>query len=107
MSKPPKRKLRAAWELQNGKCCWCGEPVPLLVATQEHILPVLLGGDNSRNNLAAAHAACNKARGCNIWQDPHPSFLFGGILEKLKVIRASLSTSDSLKVKMHWSGDAL
>jgi hypothetical protein len=51
-------------------CHICGKKVNMKLSgrtkygpTIEHIFPVSLGGDNSRNNLALAHRHCNVSRG--------------------------------------------
>jgi 5-methylcytosine-specific restriction endonuclease McrA len=82
------------WKLQNGKCCWCGLSVPLGGASIEHIIPVSMGGKDKLSNLAVSHTSCNKARGSNYLQEPHPSFLFEHVRKRLKEYHAGIAHQD-------------
>ena len=43
--------------------CWvCGEHVPPVEATLEHIKPLREGGNSHADNLAISHDACNNGR---------------------------------------------
>ncbi len=43
--------------------CWvCGEHVPPLAATLEHIQPLSEGGNSHQENLAISHSVCNHQR---------------------------------------------
>lgn len=48
---------------QNGKCWLCGLKLHISEATFDHRVPRSKGGSNALSNLAAAHSACNSARG--------------------------------------------
>jgi hypothetical protein len=87
-------KRTRAWTRQNGKCCWCGRTVALECCTHEHILPRILGGTDAYENMAVSHLECNRLRSSNIWQDPHPSFLFDFVREELSRIRLKNSEPD-------------
>jgi 5-methylcytosine-specific restriction endonuclease McrA len=82
------------WKLQNGKCCWCGLPVPLGGASIEHIIPVSMGGKNVVSNLAMSHTKCNKDRGSNFLQEPHPSFLFEHVRKRLRDYHQGIARQD-------------
>jgi len=52
-----------ARQLHGQVPCWvCRQPVSLVDATLEHILPLSEGGNSHQTNLAISHAACNQAR---------------------------------------------
>ncbi len=68
-----KRNLRKRlYEYQQGRCCWCGQPMPLpadrvsasnrMAPTFEHLHPRALGGKNRVENLLLAHLCCNEKR---------------------------------------------
>jgi 5-methylcytosine-specific restriction endonuclease McrA len=86
------------WQLQNGKCCWCGLPVNLGGASIEHIIPQSMGGKNTLSNLAVSHVKCNKDRGSNYLQEPHPSFLFEHVRKRLKEYHAGVARQDISKL---------
>lgn len=53
-----------------GKCGLCGKRVPMdhkhpdpLSATIDHVIPISLGGDDTRANVQLAHFRCNNAKG--------------------------------------------
>lgn len=57
------------FELGEGKCFCCGEPLNLSTkpskphsVTFEHILPRRSGGDSSLENLSLSHKSCNNKR---------------------------------------------
>lgn len=43
----------------GGICHWCGRPG---ADTADHLIPTSRGGTSERDNLVAAHRACNSAR---------------------------------------------
>ena len=54
-----------ATQLMNGEPCrWCGAALndPRRVSL-DHLLPISLGGENTVENLALVHRACNLLRG--------------------------------------------
>lgn len=64
--------VQALWDVQQGLCFHCGEPMVLksaagvkkaLFATREHIYPRGNGGKRRRNNWVLAHYRCNHERG--------------------------------------------
>jgi len=65
-------RRRAIYERDNWTCWLCGEPVDtsddprsgLWYPTLDHIVPRVLGGDHSDDNLKCAHRTCNSSRGC-------------------------------------------
>ena len=58
MSKNKKRKIKLL-ESQNGKCCYCGEPLELENATFDHVIPSAIMKWNSLSNLVVACQPCN------------------------------------------------
>lgn len=53
--------------------CWiCGNELTANTATMDHVIPVSLGGSNSRRNLRAACRSCNEQRGNRIAGDIYP-----------------------------------
>jgi len=44
----------------NNKCAYCGKEKPL---TQEHIVPVLKGGNYNKENILCACQSCNSSKG--------------------------------------------
>lgn len=59
---------REIFERDGWRCHVCGEDVSREVgahdqdATIDHLIPVVLGGDHSRSNVALAHRLCNSSR---------------------------------------------
>lgn len=51
------------WHKSKKKCHLCGKGVDLSIATIDHLIPVSSGGSNRIENLAIAHARCNRKRG--------------------------------------------
>ena len=49
-----------AWleSLENPLCTYCGEPAD----TIDHIVPIIKGGDSSRENLTPACRPCNRKK---------------------------------------------
>jgi 5-methylcytosine-specific restriction endonuclease McrA len=58
-----KRFRNAAFDRQEGLCCWCGKDVPRSRATAEHVIPRARGGRTVQENIAMACEECNLARG--------------------------------------------
>ena len=58
MSNNRKRKLKLL-ESQGGKCCYCGEPLDIEVATFDHVIPKAIMKWNALNNLVVACQPCN------------------------------------------------
>lgn len=57
-------------ERDHGRCGLCGQKVPMdhrhpdpLSPTIDHIIPISLGGDDTRANVQLAHFRCNNAKG--------------------------------------------
>jgi 5-methylcytosine-specific restriction endonuclease McrA len=88
------------WEIQNGRCCWCGQPMAADAATIEHIIPVSLGGRNKWDNKAVSHKQCNRDRGSNLLQEPHPSFLFDHVRRRLKAYHEGIARQDLAKLDL-------
>jgi 5-methylcytosine-specific restriction endonuclease McrA len=55
--------LRDVYRAHDGKCGICGEHVPLLRASFDHIVPLVKGGPHVLSNLQPAHVACNSRKG--------------------------------------------
>lgn len=65
--------IKNLWERDNGLCHICGKSVAQkrnrgnnpgrLAPTRDHVVPVVLGGRNSSDNLRLAHKICNEKRG--------------------------------------------
>jgi HNH endonuclease len=53
---------RAIWERDDGICGICHEPVAWADLDIDHIHPAVAGGSNQRDNLRAAHKACNRRK---------------------------------------------
>lgn len=48
----------------SSETCWfCGDPVPPVERTREHLVPTSKGGRGVRENVATAHEECNKMAG--------------------------------------------
>lgn len=56
-------KTRAAVIGDNPTCHWCGYAGIPAEFDADHILPVALGGKNTRSNLVPSCSRCNRARG--------------------------------------------
>lgn len=59
---------------QNGKCFWCGGTVGKHYHV-DHVMPIILGGSNSPENLVIACAFCNDSKGAK-----HPMDFAGMML---------------------------
>lgn len=65
-----RRLRRQAFNLQNGLCFWCGEPMalgvpqsdPLCCTADHHPIPRHQGGRTRPGNIVAAHGLCNETR---------------------------------------------
>ncbi len=58
MTRNQKRKLRQL-QRQNGKCCYCGQPLALENATFDHVIPKAIMKWNALNNLVVSCQSCN------------------------------------------------
>lgn len=55
--------LDEIFERDAARCHLCGKRVARSDASMDHIIPVSLGGEHSRANVALAHLSCNCAKG--------------------------------------------
>lgn len=55
--------LRIAYRKYDGNCGICGQHVPLLRASFDHIVPLSKGGPHKLDNLQPAHFSCNSRKG--------------------------------------------
>jgi 5-methylcytosine-specific restriction endonuclease McrA len=51
------------WSARGNKCCYCLERIPLEAVTADHAIPLWSGGLTKRENIRAACARCNRAKG--------------------------------------------
>ena len=60
-----KRAIRAdVWEASGGKCHHCGVQLdPFSNFDLDHLVPLVLGGEDVRENLVGSCGPCNKKRG--------------------------------------------
>lgn len=73
-----RRGVKRMFNTQDGKCCYCGQPMWLhfehpdrkltsrnrkTMATVEHIIPTAMGGSNRKENLILSCYRCNQIRG--------------------------------------------
>ena len=54
---------RLLMERDKGICQICGEPVALVDASHDHLIPRSRGGTNEPNNVRLAHLKCNIRKG--------------------------------------------
>lgn len=59
ISKARKAKIH---EARDGICHWCGEPVDLIGAEFDHVIPFALGGADEDENLGPVHVACHREK---------------------------------------------
>lgn len=58
-----KRNLRIRMhKAQGGACKYCGQRIPLGVATFDHVIPKCLGGTGRQTNLVIACVNCNRKK---------------------------------------------
>lgn len=60
-----KQELQDLYELQDGRCCYCGVPIFWHIKGDvhvDHMTPVSRGGSNTVDNLALACETCNKQK---------------------------------------------
>ena len=50
----------------NGICGICKTRVPLHEVTLDHIIPLVKGGEHSKQNIQLAHRSCNSAKGSKL-----------------------------------------
>lgn len=48
---------------QKGRCVYCREPLSVCRVTADHVIPISRGGRTTRENIGAACAPCNSAKG--------------------------------------------
>lgn len=58
MSNNHNRKLKLL-EAQGGKCCYCGQPLEVDVATFDYVIPTAIMKWNALSNLVIACESCN------------------------------------------------
>lgn len=87
-------------QLQNWRCCWCGQPLAIEFATIEHIVPVALGGGNEEANHAVAHELCNKKRGWNLYAVPAEGIAGELVRVRLKRYHAGVAKQDLSKLRL-------
>jgi len=49
--------------MRDPRCRWCLTPLTIETATIDHIVPLMRGGLDNRNNMCLACEKCNKSRG--------------------------------------------
>lgn len=88
---------------QKGKCAYCLEPITVKRTTADHVNPRSKGGTTKQENIKAACAPCNKAKGSKsetafkrMLRDPPPS---AGINVHLASMRFRLWTRTHLACK--------
>ena len=73
MSNNLQKHRKSAVHAQRGLCIYCGRPMGA-DATAEHLQARQDGGTNCRQNIVAAHRACNQRRhadpDCGALRDP-------------------------------------
>lgn len=66
--------VRSLYELQEGRCVYCGMRIFMDIAKDvhvDHVLPLSRGGSNSPDNLALTCSSCNHSKGARTireWQ---------------------------------------
>ena len=55
--------LRSLWLRQGGLCGLTGQPMDVMTATIDHIVPISRGGSNELSNLRWTTKAANQAKG--------------------------------------------
>jgi hypothetical protein len=66
MNQTAARRERKRMLKKDPHCHWCGCPLDAQTATLEHVIPLVRGGTNRRENLVIACSPCNGARGSNV-----------------------------------------
>lgn len=56
-----KADVQAAYDRQKGRCHWCRADISKGYEI-DHVMPLALGGDNSRRNIALACVPCNRGK---------------------------------------------
>lgn len=74
-----KQKKRTRWrrckrgylyQLQGGRCYYCGEMLEYEHCTIDHVIPRSLGGTRELGNIVVACVSCNQAKGDRLPDDP-------------------------------------
>ena len=63
-------RARQQYKIQDGRCCWCGNPFPLSKLTRDHAIPRSLGGSTDWDNIVLACERCNSRRGDSLPDKP-------------------------------------
>ena len=50
----------------NYKCIYCGKQFSIFEMTKEHIIPVSVGGNNTKENIVPACGSCNTKMNSNL-----------------------------------------
>lgn len=53
----------AIYDRDGGRCHLCGELAPREDFTLDHLIPVVLGGNHTQDNVKVAHGVCNSRKG--------------------------------------------
>ena len=54
-----RKRWRAAYVRQDGRCALCGAPVPVEAMTRDHIVPLSRGGGTDWDNIQLTCEPCN------------------------------------------------
>jgi len=54
-----RKRWRAAYVRQSGRCALCGVPVPVELMTRDHIVPLSRGGGTDWDNIQLTCEQCN------------------------------------------------
>lgn len=57
----------------NNKCCYCGRILPL---QQEHVIPVVMNGGYTLNNILCACGECNTSKGSKNFYEWYSTYKF-------------------------------
>lgn len=58
-----KRDIFDLFDAQKGKCVFCKTKLTWKITHIDHVVPLVLGGDNSKRNIQLLCADCNMAKG--------------------------------------------
>lgn len=72
-ARAPKLKARKLKLLDlDPRCKYCGKGLDYLTATVDHIIPRMLGGDDSDENTVLSCGPCNVRKGCKRVEPARP-----------------------------------